>query len=129
MQLLRLYHVNIPTANLAKMIDWYVDIMGMRNGWRPDFPFPGAWLYVGDDAVVHLVDVDDEPKNIDPKIEHFAIRATGLTELLARIKKTGAEARLARVPGVPIIQANIFDPDGNHIHVDFPIEEAEAAGL
>ena len=51
----RLDHVNVRTANLDAMIEWYGDMLGMKTGPRPDFSFPGAWLYAGDDPVIHLV--------------------------------------------------------------------------
>ncbi|KKM61098.1 hypothetical protein LCGC14_1535120 [marine sediment metagenome] len=38
MQVRRLDHVNIQTAQVATMVDWYSDIIGLRTGPRPDFP-------------------------------------------------------------------------------------------
>ena len=129
MQLNRLDHVNVRTANLDAMVDWYRTVLGMESGKRPPFSFPGAWLYAGDHAVVHLVGVEDAPKSIEPGIEHFSISATGLAELLETLKQTGTEYRASRVPGYGILQINVFDFDGNHIHIDFSPEEADAAGL
>ena len=33
-------------------------------------------------------------------------------------------SEIAPVPGAPIVQINLHDPDGNHIHVDFSDEDA-----
>ena len=129
MQLNRLDHVNIRTANLDNMVTWYCDVLGMENGARPPFPFPGAWLYAGDQAAVHLVGVDAAPKSVEPNIEHFAMSATGLQDFVDRLKATGTEFRPVRVPGINILQINVFDCDGNHIHIDFSAEEADAAGF
>lgn len=120
---MRLDHVNIRTANLEAMTHWYTDVLGLTEGWRPPFQFPGAWLYAGDDAIVHIVAVDAEPGS-DPgdlKLEHFAIRGDDLAEMRARLAATGTPAREVEVPGTTILQINIHDPDGNHIHVDFNI--------
>ena len=57
MRLLAFDHVNVRTANLAAMVDWYDRVLGMKPGKRPNFDFPGAWLYLGDQALVHLVRV------------------------------------------------------------------------
>lgn len=119
MTLLRLDHVNIRTANLAAMVDWYETVLGMTSGARPPFSFPGAWLYVGDAPVVHLVGVDQAARGDDPKLEHFALAAEGLKTFLARLDTTGTPYRLGKIPGADIVQVNVFDPDGNHIHVDF----------
>jgi len=123
-------HLNMRTARLAEMVAWYERILLMTPGPRPDFEFPGAWLYVGDHALVHLVEVAGEPVNgSDLKLEHGAFRARGLTDLIARLEDAGERYKLSPVPGFPVIQVNIWDPDGNHLHVDFDIAEAQAAGL
>lgn len=117
-------HVNIRTSRLDEMVAWYGDVLGLYAGPRPDFPFPGAWLYLGDQALVHLVGTDaalDDPTRVS--LEHFALRARGLQAFLAKLEDRGIEAQLSPVPGLPILQVNIFDPQGNHIHVDFDAAE------
>lgn len=128
MQLGRLDHVNVRTANLDAMIAWYSNILGMTPGPRPNFDFPGAWLYAGDHPIVHLVGCTTPPTPGDSlKIEHFAISATGLAEMLSRVESSGSRHFLRKVPGFPIVQLNLWDPDDNHIHIDF--DEAEARDL
>lgn len=130
MQLGRLDHVNLRTANLDAMVEWYCNVLGMENGARPPFPFPGAWLYAGEQAAVHLIGVDDAPYGDgNLKIEHFALTATGLGDFVERLGKAGIEYQAVRVPGLGILQINLHDCDGNHIHIDFAPEEADALGL
>lgn len=112
-------HVNIRTANLEAMVRWYEEVLGLARGWRPEFDFDGAWLYLGDQPIVHLVAVAAPPANLEPKIEHFALRARGLKAFLARLEAKGISYWLGRPPGTDITQVNLFDPDGNHIHIDF----------
>ncbi len=114
-------HVNVITANLDVMVAWYGEILGMKPGKRPDFGFPGAWLYLGDQALVHLVGVDHAPETREPRLEHFALRAEGLDAFLAKLDEKGVAHEIADVPGIGIRQVNIHDPDGNHIHIDFDI--------
>ncbi|MDA4844288.1 VOC family protein [Hoeflea poritis] len=123
MPLSTLDHVNIVTSNLDEMVEWYTDVLEMTVGGRPSFPFPGAWLYAGDNAIVHLVGTQEERKSIEPKIEHYAITATGLPEFIARLESRGIQYGMNTVPDFPIIQVNIFDCDGNHIHIDFSSAE------
>ncbi len=129
MQLNKLDHVNIRTANLDNMVAWYRDVLGMESGDRPPFPFPGAWLYAGDHAAVHLVGVEEAPRSVEPNIEHFAMSATGLADFVERLNASGTEFQAVRVPGINILQINVYDCDGNHIHIDFSSEEADAAGF
>jgi catechol 2,3-dioxygenase-like lactoylglutathione lyase family enzyme len=124
-QLNRLDHVNVVTSNLDAMITWYTDVLGMVAGKRPPFSFPGAWMYAGEHAVVHLVSADDARQSIEPKIEHFAITASGLAEFVARLDDRGIEFGMNTVPAFPIVQVNVFDCDGNHIHIDFPADELD----
>ena len=61
MEIGKLDHVNIRTTQLdnhGRLVHKY---SGMRSGDRPDFPFPGAWMYAGNVAAVHLVGIDDVP--------------------------------------------------------------------
>ncbi|MDH3743209.1 MAG: VOC family protein [Hyphomicrobiales bacterium] len=129
MQIEELDHVNVRTSNLEEMVEWYGAVLGMKSGKRPPFPFPGAWLYAGDHAAIHLVGVTEDPRSVEPKIEHFALTASGLTQLLEHLEAEGILYKAIRVPGLGILQINLFDPDGNHIHIDFSPEEADAAGL
>ncbi|MGI9413135.1 MAG: VOC family protein [Hyphomicrobiales bacterium] len=130
MPLQRLDHVNLRTTRLDAMIAWYGRVLGMHMGDRPPFPFPGAWLYSGDDATVHLIGVDGEPQAGGAlSLEHFAFSATGLGAMLAALERDAVPYKLADVPGFGIIQINLWDPDGNHLHVDFKAEEADGLDL
>jgi catechol 2,3-dioxygenase-like lactoylglutathione lyase family enzyme len=126
MQIGKLDHVNLRTTQLQGMIDWYSNVLGLRSGDRPDFKFPGAWMYSGDDAVVHLVGVGDDPgigSEEKLKLEHFALSAQGRESFEARLTQAGEKFQCAEVPGFGIIQYNVWDPDGNHIHIDFSTDE------
>lgn len=125
MQVRKLDHVNVHTANLASLVEWYGRVLGMRSGERPPFPFPGAWLYCGGEPTVHLVGVDKLAKTEGLlQLEHFAFSATGLKEFLARLARNGVRYEARKVPRSGAVQVNIWDPDGNHIHVDFAPEES-----
>ncbi|MEM6887609.1 MAG: VOC family protein [Pseudomonadota bacterium] len=123
MEIKRLDHVNVRTNKLDDMVHWYETYLGLKSGWRPDFSFPGAWLYSGDHPMVHLVHVDEECASIQPKIEHFAFTATGYPAFMDKLRANGASGKVVRVPGLPIIQVNVEDCDGNHVHIDFPADE------
>lgn len=125
----KLDHVNLRTNKLNDMIDWYSTILGMESGDRPNFPFPGAWLYAGDQAAVHLVDVDGDPgagSETELKIEHFALSASGRLTFEANLKQNAEAFETVTLQDVGIVQYNIWDPEGNHIHIDFQIDEAAA---
>lgn len=117
-------HVNLRTARLDEMVSWYDRVLGLAAGPRAPFDFPGAWLYLGDHAVIHLVGVQTPPAGEDPRIEHFAFAATGLARFTERLDALGVPYERALVPGGGPLQINLHDPDGNHIHIDFDVAEA-----
>ena len=116
-------HVNLRTARLSEMTAFYGEVLGLRPGARPPFSFGGAWLYCGERAAIHLVEVAKAPETGQPRIEHFAFRAEGLSNFLARLREIDVAYRISIVPGYNLRQVNIHDPDGNHIEVTFAAEE------
>ena len=126
MTISKLDHVNVKTTQLDEMISWYSSVLGMTSGKRPDFSFPGAWMYAGDHAMVHLVGISGEAgtgSEVPLKLEHFAFSANGCAEFEDRLKLQGVKYRKSELTEYQLIQINVWDPDGNHIHLDFPANE------
>ncbi len=126
MQIKKLDHVNVRTTQLDEMISWYTNVLGLRSGVRPNFSFPGAWMYAGDSAVVHLVGIDEPPatgSEVALKLEHFALSATDLASFESRLRATGEKFTRNDLPEVNLVQINLWDPDANHIHIDFQADE------
>lgn len=126
MQIEKLDHVNLRTTRMSDMIAWYETVLGLKNGNRPDFGFPGAWMYADAQAVVHLVQIEG-PESMGSenalKLEHFAFTAAGASDFEARLEDRGEKYRKVENAGTGLVAFNVWDPDGNHIHVDFPTTE------
>jgi len=126
MRIGKLDHVNVRTTQLGPMIVWYSEVLGLQQGDRPNFPFSGAWMYAGETAAVHLVQNSDTPgtgSETELKLEHFAFSATGRAKFEERLIARGERFERSDVPAINIVQFNVWDPDGNHIHIDFPLNE------
>lgn len=126
MQVRRLDHVNIQTTQVVTMVDWYSDILGLRIGPRPDFQFPGAWIYAGDCAVIHLVGHDGNlavGSDEKLKLEHFALTAMGRADFEAKLLNQAIPYKRLVLNEMRIIQFHLRDPDGNHVHIDFSSQE------
>lgn len=122
MQVRRLDHVNIQTTQIETMVAWYSDILGLHTGPRPDFPFPGAWLYAGEDAIIHLVGRDGDPAvgaEVKLKLEHFALSATGRAKFEAKLRSADVVHHRSELAEIGVVQFHLNDPDGNHVHIDF----------
>jgi catechol 2,3-dioxygenase-like lactoylglutathione lyase family enzyme len=130
MPLLALDHVNLTTTRLAEMCRFYEEVLGFARGPRPAFSFDGAWLYCGEHPAVHLVVVEAARRpSPEASLQHFAFRATGLGDFLEGVARFGSVPRLGFLRDFGICQVNLIDPEGNRLHVDFPLGEAEALGL
>ena len=49
-------HLNIRCAEseMPAIEKFYGEVLGLKTGARPNFPFAGLWLYDGDDPIVHV---------------------------------------------------------------------------
>jgi catechol-2,3-dioxygenase len=112
------------------MQSFYCDILGMQVGPRPNFDFGGAWLYCAGAPVIHLVAVE---RTIEPSreltLQHFAFSADDLRGFLLRLDEHEVPRRLGFLRDFRLCQVNLNDPDGNHLHIDFPLQEAIELGL
>jgi len=115
-------HFNIRTRDLKGTVRFYEDILGLENGARPNFAFPGAWLYSEGRAVVHLVDISptDEPQKPDSGVvHHVAFISRGFAGMKARLQGKGVEFEARQVPGGELWQIFIRDPNGVMIELNY----------
>jgi catechol 2,3-dioxygenase-like lactoylglutathione lyase family enzyme len=122
-------HFNIRTRNLAETVRFYEDIMGLEKGARPNFAFPGAWMYSEGKAVVHLVDISktDEPQKPDSGVvHHVAFASQGFDGMKKRLQSKGTEFDSRQVPGGDLWQIFVNDPNGVMIELNY--EAAKEGG-
>jgi len=121
-------HVNIQTTELEKTCHFYETILGFKIGWRPDFPFPGAWLYSGDRAVVHLIGLDPSAPNAPPRnsgsVHHVAFAGQGFLELVDLLDREAIPYEIRDVPGLR--QRQLFLRDPNNVMVEIVLTGADA---
>lgn len=123
MPALGLNHYNIRAGQplIGRVRDFYIDVVGLHEGWRPPFNFPGHWLYAGEQAVLHLVETQGEQSAAAPPsvLDHVAFTCTGIEEFEARLKERGLDYRKSGVPGAAIQQLFVKDPAGNGVELNF----------
>ena len=139
MGLTLLAHYNVRTPRLAETRDFYVEVLGLTDGDRPPFDFPGHWLYCGDRDVLHLVGTGaDGTDGLDDylgakatatlvgggAIDHVAFTANGVEAMIERLEKHGIESRHRRVPSLGLYQIFVDDPNGITIELNFSAAEA-----
>lgn len=118
-------HFTVLAEDLRRTCDFYCDLLGLTEGYRPDMGFPGAWLYAGETAVLHVVVKKPLPAQRAGVLDHMAFSASGLSDTVAKLKQRGIEYRLGRQVETGTWQLFLHDPNGAKVELDFPAEEAE----
>ena len=112
-----IHHVSRVTRDLEKSIRFYCDVLGFESIPRPDFNFPGAWLF-NYGLQIHLIEsTDQEPARTDiaTRVDHIAFRVGDIDAVQHRLTEHGIEYRTSHVPNTGVTQVFFLDPDGNHI--------------
>lgn len=119
-------HFTVLTDDLDATINFY-GMFGLNPGWRPPFGFPGAWLYSGETAILHVIK-RDEVTRIDGLLDHMAFSAVDLPAVAARLKAAGHDYDLRRLAGGGIWQLFTRDPAGAKVEFDFAKDEPAPEG-
>ena len=115
-------HFNIRTRDLDSTVHFYQEVMGLEKGPRPNFAFPGAWMYSEGKAVVHIVDISktDEPQKPDSGVvHHVAFVSRGFDGMKQRLASKGMPFDARQVPGGELWQIFVNDPNGVMIELNY----------
>jgi catechol 2,3-dioxygenase-like lactoylglutathione lyase family enzyme len=135
---IRIDHYSIRTTRLEECRRFYGGVLGLREGPRPPFKFPGIWFYAGEASVVHIVGLD--PTN--PRatldylgerpgasstgggtIDHIAFAAKGLQEMRALLTRHGVAFQERTIPSLGLHQVFVLDP--NDVTLEFNYASSE----
>jgi catechol 2,3-dioxygenase-like lactoylglutathione lyase family enzyme len=143
---LSLNHYSIRTTDLDACRHFYETVLGLTIGPRPEFPFPGLWMYTGShdqfaNAAVHIIGIDhNAPQGLDNylgerdesvahgtgTIDHVAFFADGLMAMTKHLRGLGIAFRERAVPGIGLYQLFLDDPNGVVIELNYPAAEGAA---
>jgi catechol 2,3-dioxygenase-like lactoylglutathione lyase family enzyme len=93
-------HFTVIAEDREKTLAFYVGVLGLREGARPDLGFDGAWLYgEGPQALVHLYFDRKPPEQRAGVIDHMAFTARGVKAVKERFDAAGIRLRPAAQQG------------------------------
>lgn len=118
-------HFTVLTSDLDKCKAFYMGVLGLAEGYRPPLAFPGAWLYSGKQAVLHVIAGRPLPAEAQGVIDHMAFTASNLQSVVDTLKKHGINFELRRQKGPETWQLFCYDPDGARVELDFLASEPE----
>ena len=120
-------HVNIRTPHIEATKDFFVNVLELRVGERPNFGQRGYWLYAGATPIVHL---SEGPQGSGKSVfgtgsfGHVAFRASGLERMRERLAEFGIEFAEQLVPDRGQIQLFVREPSGVQVELQFSASEA-----
>lgn len=134
MQIIGVDHVTIRVRpeDVEAMRVFYADLLGLQVGKRL-LSFPGLWLYLGDQAVVHVAGNVAAGHPAGPAerageigFDHVAFRSAGLNAAKDRLDAAGIAWREVWRPHLDILQLVLADPVGTKVELTFDLAEYSA---
>jgi catechol 2,3-dioxygenase-like lactoylglutathione lyase family enzyme len=139
MALLHLEHFLIQCADINATRDWYVKVLGLREGEHPDFKFPVCWLYIAEKDVIHITEGGDNVSANRMKylgqqsnalqgsgvVDHVAFRCVGLKDTIAHLSALNVPFTKRQVDDQGLFQLFLIDPNGVKVELNFANAEAK----
>ena len=126
MGVLAFNHINIraPRPVLEEVRNFYLEVIGLTEGFRPDVPIHGYWLYLGDLPVLHLMEWSDitEPPTFERGyLDHVAFSCDGLEDFINKLKNLDVvyTRRDFDLNDGIFTQLEVTDPVGNGVELNF----------
>ncbi|MCL1056730.1 hypothetical protein CXF83_04060 [Shewanella sp. Choline-02u-19] len=94
-------HLNLLASAGNEATYLLTDVLGLKNGNRPNFPFKGSWLYQGDQALIHIIESDTQQCGIG----HIAFDTDmSLETLTQKLQQNATRYNVRQVPDSNVIQ-------------------------
>ncbi len=112
-------HLGRITKRVEASRDFYRDVLGFREVARPNFNFPGAWLY-NYGIMIHLIyneAASDPDGEIQTRGDHLALHTDDLAAAERLLNEHGVAYRKNTVADTGLVQIFCRDPDGHHVEI------------
>ena len=102
--ILSINHIQLVAEKdlVLKLRDFYCDVVGLAEGFRPAFERFGFWLYIGDKDVLHLITPKDGDGRSPQKssFDHVAFKTGDYEGVLKKLKTLNIPFEEKPIPGM-----------------------------
>ena len=116
-------HFTILTDDVPRTVGFYGELLGLEDGPRPPFGFPGAWLYAGGAPILHVIGGKTRGDLRAGVIDHMAFTAHDLADTIATLTAYNIEHTCRQQVGTGFWQVFFHDPNGARVELDFSPDE------
>ena len=121
--ILSINHIQLVAEKdlVLKLRDFYCDVVGLTEGFRPAFERFGFWLYINEKDVLHLI-IPKEGDSRSPQkssFDHVAFKTGEYKDVLEKLKTLNIPFEEKLIPGMVAHQIFLRDPAGNRVELNF----------
>lgn len=127
-------HYLVLTDDMEATRAFYIDVLGLQDGFRPELGFPGYWLYLDSTPVLHIAEwltytAHSNKMGIPVStrsdstgaFDHIAFNGTGPEETISCLEKNNIPYERNDVPHAGLVQLFLNDPNGIKIELNFSV--------
>ena len=121
--ILSINHIQLVAEKdlVIQLRDFYCNVVGLSEGFRPPFERFGFWLYIGNQDVLHLI----TPKEGDSRsmqkssYDHVAFKSCHYEDVLKKLQRLNIPFDEKPIPGMSAHQIFLRDPAGHRVELNF----------
>lgn len=121
--ILSINHIQLVAEKdlVIQLRNFYCDVVGLKEGFRPAFERFGYWLYINDQDVIHLITPKegDARSALKSSYDHVAFKTNDYEGILKKFKSLHIAYEEKPIPGMTAHQIFLKDPAGNRVELNF----------
>ncbi len=127
-------HYLVLTDDIDQTRDFYIEVLGLQTGFRPELGFPGYWLYLNQTPVLHIAEWETYTAHSNKlgipvttraegtgAFDHIAFNGTDPGSMESTLKKENIAYERNDVPHAGLVQFFLNDPNGVKIELNFAV--------
>lgn len=127
-------HYLVLTDDIDMTRAFYIDVLGLEDGFRADLGFPGYWLYLDGTPVLHIAEWETYTAHSNKlgipvttrapgtgAFDHIAFNGVDPEEMVSRLENNDIPYHRNDVPHVGLVQFFLNDPNGVKIELNFRV--------